>query len=299
MGLGQDRNQPCSCGSGKKFKRCCIDRKSVSNTVTGDFGEPTTINGCRFGPDGQVEFLMDGKVLVPKRSYQGSHRESNKGEKHLLRVPINPESMNLDESKILRSFSRVFAIDTNTKTKLLHHTVSIACIVECQFITEQPDQYGCVVLGTFEFHDGPVEQQENFAWHFLIRMIQNSLDFSPEQRIAIVTDSDLGKHDEYNERKKPYFKDFFLPIGFSLLYANENGRSMCNQAIRYCDRQAGKMLQLSLDSKLQYAQWIDIHGGWCTRFHGWHNPVSRENANIFRLGSLPSDALGPGFSMSA
>ena len=45
-----NRNSPCSCGSGKKYKKCCLNKK----------------------PDQADEFLKQGRV----HSEQGKHKEA-------------------------------------------------------------------------------------------------------------------------------------------------------------------------------------------------------------------------------
>lgn len=54
MGDGANRNKPCDCGSGKKFKKCCEERKPVSPIAMAEWGEPTLINGLRVSPRGHL-----------------------------------------------------------------------------------------------------------------------------------------------------------------------------------------------------------------------------------------------------
>lgn len=293
MGSGAKRNKPCPCGSGKKFKRCCEGRLSVSQTLTVDFGEPTLVNGYRISPSGELQFLRDGKPLTPQRAWSGSHRaKQSGGEKQLVRVPISPENLHIGELASLNRYDRIFAIDTNT-TVNSDAVISVSCFAECRFVKMgSEDVFEYAVLGGFDFEDGPVPKCENFGWHLLIEVLRTSPDYEGNAQIAIITDSDLGRHNDYNQRVEPYFAQHLLPNNFTLLYATDKGRGLINQVIKLCDREAAQMCLRIENGEISRNGVIPVENGWCSSFRGFHN----NNATLskfgwLRIGKLPLNAL--------
>ncbi|NCO83465.1 MAG: hypothetical protein COZ31_07595 [Nitrospirae bacterium CG_4_10_14_3_um_filter_44_29] len=56
-------NDPCSCGSGKKFKKCCRDKKPRERIVMLESPEP--LRGFRYDKD-KMEFMgltLDGRLI--------------------------------------------------------------------------------------------------------------------------------------------------------------------------------------------------------------------------------------------
>jgi hypothetical protein len=57
MSAAVGRNNPCPCGSGKKYKRCCIDRPSKRSRPTATIGP---------APRGELQLLVEtpGGVML-------------------------------------------------------------------------------------------------------------------------------------------------------------------------------------------------------------------------------------------
>ena len=57
------RNDPCPCGSGKKFKRCCFHKKPRKQIVM--VGSPEPLRGVHYDKD-KMEFMgltIDGHLI--------------------------------------------------------------------------------------------------------------------------------------------------------------------------------------------------------------------------------------------
>lgn len=291
MGDGAKRNQPCACGSGKKFKKCCEGRKQVTHSVTVDFGEKTKLDAVRIGPGGQIQMMSNNKIVTPQRAWTGSHRERQKGEKSLLRVPISPEELTFGEVQALKKYNRVFCVDTNTKT-INNTKLSIGCIAECRFIEYVHEPvFEYIILGAIEFHNGP-EKAENFSWHLLISAVMSSPDYSENDSYGIISDSDLGEHGAYNLREAPNFLDNVLPNNFTLIYVHDKGQALSNKVLGLCDREAGKMLKKFLNESFSLDDASEVVGGICTHFRGWMNSNDRiPTKGWFNLGKVAPNSL--------
>ena len=97
------RNDPCPCGSGRKFKKCCLRKKpGPGRRTTGEFGfEP----GSYGGPQG----------YMPSLAY---FRESSSGEKNYRFVLANPSYVVGSQSKAVAQatadFSEACRVDDAT-----------------------------------------------------------------------------------------------------------------------------------------------------------------------------------------
>ena len=232
---GPGRNAPCPCGSGKKFKRCCFNRKPLSHVVGVELETPQALKGAQMEPDGTITFLYANEGVRQKRAWVTTYRERKKGQKTLIQADMNPDQLMFGEIH-LREYDFVFAIDTNNR-RIKGTAVSAAHVMQLRFKSENEVEQ--TSIGTFVFTDVS-RRQENFAWLLLCDEILRSPDHKQDNSYAIVTDSDLGNHPEYNKREKRVYEDRLLPKGFTILYASEEGDGITNQLIRRCDKVSSK-----------------------------------------------------------
>jgi len=260
------RNARCPCGSGKKFKHCCFGKKPVSHVVGVQAETPQTLESVQIGPDGKVKFNYADKDAKPIRAWVGTHRKREKGEKTLARVDTNPDQLEIGEIAALRNFDFVFAIDTNNR-QVGDNLVSAAHVMQLRFKSENEVQEA--TLGVLVFANVS-EKQENLAWVLLRNEILRSPNHCQTNSYGIITDSDLGNHEAYNNRTKPIFADEQLPERFTIVYASDQGNGIANQLIRQCDRNSSVTLgqfedgTLSMDrfepsTNAPYTHLIRIH----------------------------------------
>jgi len=131
---GPGRNAPCPCGSGKKFKRCCFNRKPLSHVVGVELETPQALKGAQMEPDGTITFLYANEGVRQKRAWVTTYRERKKGQKTLIQADMNPDQLMFGEIH-LREYDFVFAIDTNNR-RIKGTAVSAAHVMQLRFKSE-------------------------------------------------------------------------------------------------------------------------------------------------------------------
>jgi hypothetical protein len=232
------RNERCTCGSGKKYKHCCFGRKPLSHVAGVEFETPQVLEGARIEPDGRITFIYANKEAKQRRPWIATYRERKKGEKTLVKVDTKPAELRFGEIHALQKYDFVFAIDTNSR-RIGENLVSAAHVMQLRFKSENELEHS--TLGAFVFANVS-ERQENLAWLLLCDEILRSPSYRHTNTYGIITDSDLGNHDEYNKRGKPIHADEFLPENFTILYASDEGNGIANQLIRQCDKKSAETL---------------------------------------------------------
>jgi hypothetical protein len=83
---------------------------------------------------------------------------------------------------------------------------------------------------------------EQIGWHQILTKHLNSARM-PDQRIAMVVDSELGFHRDINDRKKSYYMNNMLPDQLTLVYASSDAdnETLGGKMIRMCDDMANKL----------------------------------------------------------
>jgi hypothetical protein len=269
MGKGSIRNKRCACGSGKKFKHCCKGRKPVSRTVMIENEVPTRVTGLEMTADGEVRFLSPEGVIKPMRAWNQTFRQRDKGDKVLVQIPADVEKLKIGEEDPLLGFDYVLAVDTNNRSTA-RGVISVGHVVQLKIDKESKPVVGLFAsLGCFEFH-GVNENQENLSWWLVISSVMASPGYSADRRYALITDSDLGNHNAYNAREKPYFGDTRLPDNFTLVYASEEGRGVSNVLVSRADKVSGETLEEILAGKYDLAP--EVEGEVFTRARVfWNN----------------------------
>lgn len=245
MPTNNQRNNPCPCGSGKKYKKCCLNKKPRIVSITMDMGEPVDVNGVKISPTGSIELLKDGIPLMPANAYHTINFDRPKGPKILNKTPLDPNKLIIDSNLALEKFDRIFAIDTNTKT-INDENVSVSCVVLCKLSRDKNDLLIAKVapIHCLEFRN--IQGiTENIAWMKAIQLITANPSYSVNMKLGIIVDSDLGNISSYNNRSKPFYSDFYLPQNIELIYASTDvGKEyLANKLISLCDKEATKLLE--------------------------------------------------------
>lgn len=239
---GVGRNDPCPCGSGRKYKNCCLGKLPRNQIVCIGYRQP--FEGVTFEKDETFVILSPGKKVKADAVFSQTQytRKSGK-DKVLSRVP---DKATLDLPTTLASFDAIFAIDTNTK-QINDDAVSISCIWECyakMVEAEQKIKISHGKVGNLCFKNCPDNMSERIAWFRLARLIHSNPKYKTNQKIAIITDHDLSNHPHYNSKKLPIYDDFYLPDNIKLLYASSDADSanIFNMLIKKCDKDAANNL---------------------------------------------------------
>lgn len=243
------RNNPCPCGSGKKYKKCCLDKKPREQIVMVASSEP--LHGVHYDKE-KMEFTgltLDDRLIKPVITYSQTHYKSDSGkEKVIARIQ---DKVIPNEAELMRhlssSFDLIIAIDTNTKV-IGSETISVTGIVHCVLQSmPEPDSYYADFPwhGAILFRNCPSElSSEKFGWMTVIQEV-NREPLNKLKRVAIVTDHDLDKHTSYNNKQIPIFREFYLPDNFILMYGRGDGpnQSLLNYVVKQCDKESTEILR--------------------------------------------------------
>ena len=272
MSKGENRNKPCFCGSGKKYKHCCLDkRKTRKICITLDMGKPVTANAVRLSSDGKIGLLNNGVSLVPQNASIETGYQRRKGLKVLNKLKLTNEQLLTDPNLALTRYNFVLALDTNTKS-LNNGLLSVACIVLCKFAPKVGyilAQYAPVHCLEFRNIQG---KPENIAWKRTVEMVMANPSYDKSKNMGIVIDSDLSNIPDYNARRKPIVDDFYLPVNVELLYASADaGREyLPNKLISLCDKEAKELINYIQANPEDTSNLMTVNNLPYTHFRMWN-----------------------------
>lgn len=242
------RNQRCPCGSGKKYKYCCIKRKPREQYIYAGCQEQ--FEGFRFENGKPVPIDASGQRVEPAYTFLQSEYIRESGSPKV--VNRLPDAATYDPNSYLASsYDMVWAIDTNT-TLISNTLVSVSCIVESS-ISKESESTGLLqyrINGNILLKGCPVEEAEKYALSILVNMIRHNPTFRENTRVALITDHDLANHYSYNKKLIPIYKNIYIPEHFTLLYASSDtgDKDLVNMLIKLCDNNSHKVLN-ELSSK--------------------------------------------------
>lgn len=244
------RNNPCPCGSGKKYKKCCLDKKPREHTVI--VASPEPLHGFYYDKE-RLEFsglTLDDRLIKPVITYSQTHYKSDSGkEKVIARIQDKVIPNEADLMRHLSSdFDLIVAIDTNTRM-IRSERISVSGVVHC-VLQRMADPYSNDV--NFPWHEVVLFRNcpsdlpsEKFGWMTVIQRI-NCEPPNKLKRFAIVTDHDLDNHTSYNSKRTAIFKNFYLPDNFTFMYGRGDGpnQSLLNYLVKQCDKESTEVLRM-------------------------------------------------------
>lgn len=241
---GVGRNDPCPCGSGRKYKKCCIGKHPRGQYVYIGYREP--FQGVTFDNDQAYVHLPSGEKMKADAVFSQTQYTRTTGKDKVLSSVPYIATLGIPAS-LASNFDAIWAIDTNTK-QINDDMVSISCILECYAKKTRTAQQIKVLYrkhGNMAFKNCPNNESEKFAWFRLVAMITSGQGYSENLRIAVITDHDLSRHSKYNTKELPIYKDFYLPDNFTLVYASsDTGKeNILNMLITECDKDATNILK--------------------------------------------------------
>lgn len=241
-------NDSCSCGSGKKYKKCCRDKKPRQHTVI--VGSPVPLKGFHYDRDTMTidaGIAHDGQLIKPAVIFSETNYIGQSGKEKILSRIHDKVIPNLTDLFIhLSLFDMIIAVDTNTK-KIGTDTLSVSGIVRCRVQpTERPSSYYVDFLshGVFLFRNCPQElSPEKFGWLIIIKEI-NGEQCNDKKKYCLVSDHDLDNHNQYNSRKLPIFRNTYLSSNVALMYGrgDSSKENILNNLILRCDKEASHVL---------------------------------------------------------
>ncbi|MCZ1265966.1 hypothetical protein ACIOBL_17970 [Paenibacillus taichungensis] len=248
MGEGNERNQLCECGSGKKRKKCCKDKKPRIQSVNMDMENPIAITSYELTSNGELKLFVDGQEVTPKMANLNiSLDRPNKKIKQTLKINQNPMNLQTDLNALLHDYDFIYAVDTNTSNSLINDEYfSVGVALEYKNYKKQELQFQSSF--TIQLNHKEKHLAEKLGIIELIKkiIIDKSLETN-DLKILLVTDHDLGNIDRYNSREIPMIEetDLYLPKNFTLVYASADKKndSILNSMISQCDQEASRILK--------------------------------------------------------
>lgn len=244
------RNEPCPCGSGKKYKKCCVGKKPRYKTVRSSFGKSIDMSkgqvAFRINPQtGLPEVSLDGKVIPCVDVSFGNYMEKRPGDGPPVDVHVKDKSKKITSyfpvsdigniriaGEPLLNFDWVLSVDTSYPkgdpggrccagiVSLIKSRESNSFLIEKAFVVE------------FNQSKYPPEKS---GWILAIESIKNIL--SHGKRVGIIVDYDLNNIEEYNSRESEIVEDYPLPESCGLIYASSDFKNdgLCNRLIWLSD----------------------------------------------------------------
>lgn len=196
-------------------------------------------------PDGEVVFVdKDGNEVIPETANRTVQYSRHKGPKIQSRSNVIGDRVSVGGLKEFIKFDSVFVEDTNT-ISVKGEKISAACFLCCRFVLQGDDiRIECEgKVNIYELHNVP-GNAEMLAVLKVAHDIIRSAGKGMLSKIAFISDSELGSHEEINERKTQLYGEHYLPSGFSLHYASsDTGQEALNRLIKFCDKQSSEYLQ--------------------------------------------------------
>jgi hypothetical protein len=247
------RNSPCTCGSGKKYKHCCLGKKPRTRTVTVDMGRPVAIDAVRFDPKtGEVEFLHGGKQLVPTSGKAQLTYPRKKGAKVLSEAEISGSTVLVDTNRALEEYDVLLAVDTNTRS-VGSEIVSMACLVVGRPIVGYSPAHTAIGFGLHHCVEfwGAREFQERIAWAEVLEAIRRGPEYSV--RVGMIVDAYLGSLAKINAGEEAVYGDLYLPRNFNLIYASTDAPNdgIANKMLSLADMQSSELLDYVIRDRPQ------------------------------------------------
>jgi hypothetical protein len=243
-------------------------------------------------PDGEVMlFDKNGNPIVPKRDERVVFYDRPKGPKVQTKSVADSRYNSTGGAAHLSQYSSVFVVDTNTRI-IEDQRVSVAFFIQCRVVCEGK-KYVCYACESeahsFEFHDLS-SNPELLTIHFIAQTNKELAQNSGGDGIAIVTDTELGKHQAFMERELPIFETYMLPERYSLIYASaDTGQELANILIRQCDKEAGKLLEQIASSPISNAGFLPCPVAPGISYGYRKTPILDQ-----RIGEVPTLSVPPG-----
>lgn len=251
------------------------ESKPTSLSITFNVPKGVKTTGVSITPNGNIVLRgEDGVEFTPNQLTREVTHPRPKGAKVRTRQTMDGGAGAIGGLRNLSQYESVFVIDTNTR-KIEGGQVSATAFI-CCCLEAGSGGYRVMCqeerINIYEFH-GALDKPELLAILKISGDIASAQNFNRDTRIAIVTDTELGAHNDINARLRPIYGDRYLPQGFRLLYASaDTGREVLNKFIRVCDRQASKHLDDLQNGDLEDAPLRVLEEDEAVKYRfGWRN----------------------------
>ena len=237
------RNNPCPCGSGRKYKKCCIGKAERKRSAY--IGHREKFKGVSL-KNGEPWILLESGIWV-KADWTFSQTEYQRQSGKKKVVHSIPDKVVPDVTTFIASeYDVLFAIDTNTK-EIQGERVSIGAVQEAHMKRTTPTdvELTCWTHMVIPFKNAATGFEEKLAWMKLVEWVSASHWYDGQRRIPIITDHDLDNHAKYNAGELPIIGSFRFAKNIAFFYATSDAgaENVLNMLISRCDSLSGRILE--------------------------------------------------------
>jgi len=246
-----NKNDLCPCSSGKKYKKCCINKKPRSQAILFELGIVSDIYNIHLQTDSNsnITFFCGDKEITPVNAFhQSFYKGENGKEKILNQIQLERPNSKADLNSELVNFDFIFAVDTNTKP-INGEKLSVCSVIYCEKKTIEKNSADFLIglCGSICIKGIPDKYEEKFGIKLLIDRLVNHPNYNNTHRIGIITDHDRKNLIKYNDREMPIYENWYLPDNFKLIYASadksKKNDSLPNHLISDCDKEANEVFE--------------------------------------------------------
>lgn len=179
-------------------------------------------------------------MLIPQKSTLTTYFERKGGKKLLHAYFYGPGQAFISIDRVLALYDRVYCVDTNSAIGRNGSRISVTTA-----ITIVPKKVGDRVLhvssdNTIELvaTDPPPGNPEVHGIWMMLAHLWKSHPHLLQGKLAIITDTELGKVKAWNDRTEPFYEGHRLPGGVDIFYASADAGSeefLPNRLMRLCD----------------------------------------------------------------
>lgn len=229
--------------SKNRKKRPAETAKPTSMSIGFRLPENSNAAKASIRPDGSIVITdADGKEIVPEYMEREVFYDRPGKPKVQTRWRLEAGLASVNGIPELARYESLFAIDTATRS-IDGARVSVACFFSFRLV-RQGDKFVVEPEANLNFYEFRGVNGGNPEMLAILKVANDVAATAPvlsaaAHCFAIVTDSELGAHDEINCRARPIYGDLHLPEQFTLIYASaDTGHEFLKKLIRFCDQQA-------------------------------------------------------------
>lgn len=249
----RERNQPCGCGSGRKYKKCCLNRHPRETFLYFDMGRPVVVDSISISGRGDVRIWSGGRRVKPRMTTLSSgYPRAGKNHKITWQVPINSGEISLDYRAAIEDLDVLIVMDTNSRK--LENGRYFAVSVAAEFSVEVENGWINLTEANscqLRFEGDDPGLNEKIGWVEVLKVFRQAGHPRDHRdlRMGLLTDHDRGKLSKYNSRELPLLPNtsIYLQPNERLMYASAGATSdgPLNQLMSQVDRAAKKVLEAS------------------------------------------------------
>lgn len=201
-------------------------------------------------PDGTLLITdKDGNPVAPISAGRRTSYERRKGPKIQTQNIGLPGFVSISGLIELTEYDKIILSDANTRT-VAGESITACCCFEGRFIRASETSVRFELtdphLRILEMRGGILEPRGAPGNPEMLAILRITSEIAAHQKLtraAVITDSELGRHEAINARTEPLFGDQHLPEPFRLIYAStDTGADAPNKLLRLCEKESSNHL---------------------------------------------------------